>query len=74
MFFDGQSKGLTDYVWKLAPDMVITSGGMKVTEQHIAALLHPTRSKPVSLMGQEWTDRPTNEHYKDGHSDDRHVD
>ena len=66
MFFDGQSKGLTDYVWKLAPDMVITSGGMKVTEQHIAGTPSPDPFEACFTMGQEWTYRPTNEHYKTG--------
>jgi alpha-L-fucosidase len=66
MFFDGQPKGLTDYVWKLAPEVVITSGGMKVTEQHIAGTPSPDPFEACFTIGQEWTYRPTNENYKTG--------
>ncbi|MCE5310828.1 MAG: alpha-L-fucosidase [Acidobacteriales bacterium] len=64
MFFDGQSKGLTDYVWSLAPDLVITSGGMKTTEQHIAGTPSVEPFEACFTMGQEWNYRPTNDPYK----------
>ena len=66
MFFDGQPKGLTDYVWNLYPEMVITSGGMKVTEQHIASVPSAEPFEACFTMGQEWSYRPTNENYKTG--------
>ena len=64
MFFDGQAQGLTDYVWKLAPEVVITSGGMKTSEQHIAGAAGSEPFEACFTMGQEWSYRPTNEAYK----------
>ena len=66
MFFDGQPNGLTDYVWNLYPEMVITSGGMRVTEQHIAGVPSAEPFEACFTMGQEWSYRPTNENYKTG--------
>ena len=66
MFFDGHSAGLTDYVWNLVPEMVITSGGMRVTEQHIAGSVSADPFEACFTMGQEWSYRPTNEAYKSG--------
>ncbi len=66
MFFDGQAKGLTDYVCGLRPDLVITSGGMKTTEQHIAGTPSAEPFEACFTMGQEWNYRPTNDPYKTG--------
>ncbi len=66
MFFDGHSQGLTDFVWDLVPDMVITAGGMRVTEQHIAGTPSAEPFEACFTMGQEWNYRPTNDRYKSG--------
>ncbi len=66
MFFDGESQGLTDFVWDLSPDTVITAGGMRVTEQHIAGVPSAEPFEACFTMGGEWNYRPTNDDYKSG--------
>ncbi len=66
MFFDGNSQGLTDFVWNRVPEMVITAGGMKITEQHIAGTPSAEPFEACFTMGQEWSYRPTNDDYKSG--------
>ena len=66
MFFDGHAEGLREYAWELNPNVIITSGAMRVTEQHIPGIASKEPFEAPFTMGQEWQYRPTNDPYKSG--------
>ena len=65
-FFDGPAEGLTDYVWGLQPNLVITRGVMETPEQYIPGVPLQGAWEGNLTMGTEWPWKPTNEIYKSG--------
>jgi alpha-L-fucosidase len=65
-FFDGPAQGLTDYVWSLQPNLVITRGVMETPEQYTPGVALPGAWEGNLTMGTEWPWKATNESYKSG--------
>jgi alpha-L-fucosidase len=65
-FFDGPAEQLTDYVWELQPNLVITRGIMETPEQYIPGVPLKGAWEGNLTMGTEWPWKPTNEEYKSG--------
>jgi alpha-L-fucosidase len=65
-FFDGPASQLTDYVWQLQPNLVITRGVMETPEQYIPGVPLPGAWEANMTMGTEWPWKATNEDYKSG--------
>ena len=65
-FFDGPAEQLTDYVWQLQPNVVITRGAMETPEQYIPGVPLKGAWEGNLTMGTEWPWKPTNETYKSG--------
>lgn len=65
-FFDGPAEQLTDYVWQLQPNIVITRGVMETPEQYTPGVALPGAWEGNLTMGTEWPWKATNEHYKSG--------
>ena len=65
-FFDGPATGLTDYVWQLAPKLVVTRGAMETPEQYTPGVPPKGAWEGNLTMGNEWPWKATNEEYKSG--------
>lgn len=65
-FFDGPAAGLTDYVWQLQPNVVITRGAMQTPEQYTPGVALKGAWEGNLTMGTEWPWKATNEDYKSG--------
>src|SRR5258708_24337935 len=65
-FFDGPAEQLTDYAWRLQPNLVITRGVMETPEQYIPSVPLKGACEGNLTMGTEWPGKPTNEVYKSG--------
>jgi alpha-L-fucosidase len=65
-FFDGPAEQLTDYVWSLQPNVVITRGVMETPEQYTPGVALPGAWEGNLTMGTEWPWKATNEDYKSG--------
>jgi alpha-L-fucosidase len=65
-FFDGPAEQLTDYVWQLQPNAVITRGIMETPEQYTPGVPLKGAWEGNLTMGTEWPWKPTNEVYKSG--------
>lgn len=65
-FFDGPAEQLTDYVWQLQPNLVITRGVMETPEQYTPGVALPGAWEGNLTMGTEWPWKATNEQYKSG--------
>ncbi len=65
-FFDGPAEQLTDYVWQMQPNVVITRGVMETPEQYTPGVALPGAWEGNLTMGTEWPWKATNEHYKSG--------
>ena len=65
-FFDGPAEQLTNYVWQLQPNVVITRGVMETPEQYIPGVPLAGAWEGNLTMGTEWPWKPTNEVYKSG--------
>lgn len=65
-FFDGPAAELTDYVWQLQPNVVITRGVMQTPEQYTPGVALKGAWEGNLTMGTEWPWKATNEEYKSG--------
>ncbi|OQP53646.1 alpha-L-fucosidase [Niastella populi] len=69
LFIDGEPKEVVkETCWKLQPDILITRGALKTTEQMLPGV---TIQKPwlsCITIGTAWQFQPTNERYKSGTS------
>lgn len=65
-FFDGPADQLTDYVWQLQPNVVITRGVMETPEQYTPGIALAGAWEGNLTMGTEWPWKATNEKYKSG--------
>jgi alpha-L-fucosidase len=65
-FFDGPAEQLTDFAWKLSPQLVITRGAMVTPEQYTPGVALEGPWEGNLTMGTEWPWRPANENYKSG--------
>ncbi len=65
-FFDGPAAQLTDYVWQLQPNVVITRGAMQTPEQYTPGVALKGAWEGNLTMGTEWPWKATNEEYKSG--------
>ena len=65
-FFDGPAAQLTDYVWQLQPNVVITRGAMQTPEQYTPGVALKGAWEGNLTMGTEWPWKAMNEDYKSG--------
>ena len=66
-FFDGESKGLRDIVWKLQPGTVVTRGAIETPEQNIPGAPLAGAWEANMTLGTAWGYQPSDEHYKSVH-------